>query len=85
MSRTSKTARALMLSSLVQLMTSSVPEAADLLSSIRGAHEITIGTSNDAPFPLSTPRNNLRSESFPTFYAQYSRAWSSGWTPILIR
>jgi hypothetical protein len=48
MSRTSKTARALMLSSLVQLMTSSVPKAADLLSSIR-AHEITIGTANDAP------------------------------------
>ena len=48
MSRTSKTARALTLSSLVQLMTSSVPKAADLLSSIR-AHEITIGTANDAP------------------------------------
>jgi hypothetical protein len=83
MSRTSKTARALMLSSLVQLMTLSVPKATDLLSSIR-AHEITIGTTNDAPFPLSTPRTNLRSESFPTFDAQYSRAWASGWTPILI-
>jgi polar amino acid transport system substrate-binding protein len=64
MSRTSKTARALMLSSLVQLMTLSVPKAADLLSSIR-AHEITIGTANDAPLSFIDDKEQSAIGVFP--------------------
>ena len=65
MNRLSRTLRASILSVLVPLTLSGGVQAADLLTSLRGGQEITIGTANDAPLSSIGSRDGGAIGIFP--------------------